>query len=314
VTVAAPTPASPGTGAAAAGDWSAWIGRRVHDRLRATADTVALLEATLDRPPPAPGDPLAPLRHWLWMFAPPATQTGALGPDGHAPRGELIPNWPLPRRMWGGSSVRWLAPIPIDGPLEHEATIESVDVKRGRSGTLGFVVLRHRWLASGVCAIDETQTVVYREAAPADAPAAPAAPATARVEAPGPAPVPAQSVPATGGWQVPHVPTEALLFRYSAVTFNTHRIHYDAGYATREEGYPGLIVHGPLMATLMLDAFRDAHPGARVLQLDFRALQPAFVGNRLSIGGEPAGPGQARVWVRGADGATHLSGEVRFEG
>jgi 3-methylfumaryl-CoA hydratase len=297
-----------GAGAAealAGTDWSAWVGRQERHALRASADTVALLEATLDRPVAQPGGVLEPLRHWLWTFVPPAAPTAVLGPDGHPPRGPLIPSWPLPRRMWAGSSVRWLAPVPLDAQLEHETTIESVDVKTGRSGTLGFVVLRHRWLAQGACAIDERQTVVYRAPVTAGAPAAPSPREAAPVQAAAPA--------AAGGWQRRVVATEVMLFRYSAVTFNAHRIHYDTAYTTGEEGYPGLVVQGPLMATLMLDAFRDAHPGAAVRRFDFRALQPAFAGGALAVGGEPDGPGKARVWVRGADGATHVAGEVAFE-
>jgi 3-methylfumaryl-CoA hydratase len=290
-------------GALAGGDWSAWVGRQERHRLRASADTVALLEATLDRPVAGPDGVLAPLRHWLWTFVPPAAPTAVLGPDGHPPRGPLIPSWPLPRRMWAGSSVRWLAPVPLDAQMEHETTIESVNVKAGRSGTLGFVVLRHRWLAQGSCAIDEQQTVVYREPVAAGAPPAPAP----REAAAAPAP------PAPGGWQSRVVPTEVMLFRYSAVTFNAHRIHYDTAYTTGEEGYPGLVVHGPLMATLMLDAFRDAHPGATPRRFDFRALQPAFAGAPLLVGGEPDGAGRAKVWVRSAGGADHVAGEVAFD-
>jgi 3-methylfumaryl-CoA hydratase len=294
-------------GTPADGDWSAWVGRQERHGLRASADTVALLEATLDRPVAGPGEPLAPLRHWLWTFVPPAAPGAVLGPDGHPPRGPLIPTWPLPRRMWAGSSLRWLAPVPLDAQMEHETTIESVSVKAGRSGTLGFVVLRHRWLVHGVCAIDELQTAVYREPAVAGAPAV-AASAPAREAASTPA-VQASA----GAWSRRVVPTEVMLFRYSAVTFNAHRIHYDAAYATGVEGYPGLVVHGPLMATLMLDAFRDEHPGATLRRFDFRALQPAFAGAPLSVGGEPDGEGRARVWVRDATGANHVAGEVAFD-
>ncbi len=281
-------------------DVSPWVGRTTRTRVRATRETVELLETSLDRPAPGAGAPIAPLRHWLWFFAPPAVPTSQLGPDGHSPRGELAPEWPLPRRMWAASDVRFLLPVPADAWLVRESVLESATVKSGRSGTLGFVVLRHRWLLEdGRCAIDDAQTAVYREAAGA-ASAPPAA-----VAPPADAPAPA--------WESVHAPGPELLFRYSALTFNTHRIHYDAPYATGVEGYPGLVVHGPLMATLMLDAFRDAHPRATVRRYAFRALSPAFSGSTLRCGGVPVGDGRAKVWVRGADGREHLAGEVEFD-
>ena len=297
-------------GQADAFDPAAWVGREERAHVRATRETTAMLEATLDRPVPAADEPLAPLRHWLWLFAPPAAATAGLGPDGHPPRGTLVPDWPLPRRMWAGSAVSFLLPVAPDAPLERVSTVASATLKRGRSGTLGFVELRHRWLLDdGRCAIDDLQTVVYREEAGAPA-------------APGPAPAAAASAPPAGAaaqpaaaaaWSVSHVPGPALLFRYSALTFNTHRIHYDLPYATGVEGYPGLVVHGPLMATLMLDAFRDANPAARVRHFAFRAVSPAFCGARIDCGGAPDGDGRARLWVRSADGRAHVHGEVGFD-
>lgn len=289
------------TDPAAGFDPAPWVGREERVHLRATAETVALLETALDRPVPDAAAPIAPLRHWLWLFAPPAAATSALGPDGHPPKGTLIPDWPLPRRMWAASRVDWLLPVPADTRLERVSSVASATVKRGRSGTLGFVELRHRWLLDdGRCAIDDLQTAVYREEAtggastPVAAVAAPAA---------GPAPQ----------WSVTHVPSPPLLFRYSALTFNTHRIHYDLPYATGVEGYAGLVVHGPLMATLMLDAFRDAHPRARVRRFAFRAHAPAFAGAAIDCGGRLEGVGRARVWVRDARGAEHLAGEVDYD-
>jgi len=285
-------------------DWTAWVGREERQSATVSRERVCLLEASLDRPGPGEGNPLAPLRHWLWLFAPPATETRRLDPDGHAPRGPLVPTWPLPRRMWAGSTVTWQAPIALDAPLDRHSCVASVEIKRGRSGTLGFMTLRHQWHSGGQCAIDERQTVVYREAPGPDA-----LPGSAP-----PAPRPANSGPvgmaAPGAWSGTLTPSEVLLFRYSALTFNSHRIHYDRDYACGVEGYPGLVVHGPLMATLMLDAFRDAHPGVRLRSFSFRALAPAFVGTPLTVGGEPADGGRATLWVRGADDTLHVAGEA----
>ncbi|MFN9774978.1 MAG: MaoC family dehydratase N-terminal domain-containing protein, partial [Burkholderiales bacterium] len=193
-------------------DVSPWVGRTTRTRVRATRETVELLESSLDRAAPAPDAPIAPLRHWLWFFAPPAVPTSQLGADGHSPRGELAPEWPLPRRMWAASDVRFLQPVPADAWLVRESVLESATVKSGRSGTLGFVVLRHRWtLEDGRVAIDDAQTAVYREADGA-APAAPAAAAPPPADAPAPA------------WETVHRPGPELLFRDSALTFHSHRI------------------------------------------------------------------------------------------
>ena len=287
----------------AATDWTAWVGRTDRRTLRASRDWAALLEASLDRAAPKEGALIEPLRHWLWIFAPPAWPTASLSGDGHGPRGPLVPTWPLQRRMWAGSTIEWLAPLPLDATLEVRSTIESVTIKSGRSGTLGFVGLRNRWYHGDTCGIDELQMSVYREAADATAPATPASAQAAT-------PVPA---PPAGDWAVTSTPTEPLLFRYSAVSFNTHRIHYDHPYTTQVEGYPGLVVHGPLMGTLMLDAWRDAHPGKTPRKFEFRNLQPAFVGHAITCGGANLSPGHSKVWVRGADGREHVTGDVHFD-
>lgn len=287
-------------------DPSVWVGRAQRTTVRAVAETVQMLEASLDRPAPSPNASVPPLRHWLWLFAPPAPPTRTLGPDGHPPRGELIPDWPLPRRMWASSAVDFVEPVPLDTVLERVSTLVSATIKPGRSGRLGFVVIRHEWrLPDGRLAIDDHQTVVYREAAPAAPAAEPPAPPPASAKASVP--------PMPGAWEVTHAPDPVLLFRYSALSFNAHRIHYDLPYASGTEGYPGLVVHGPLMATLMLDAFRDAHPECRVRRFEFRALAPAFAGAPLHCGGTAEGPGRARLWVRDPAGREHLSGSVSFD-
>jgi hydroxyacyl-ACP dehydratase HTD2-like protein with hotdog domain len=190
--------------------------------------------------------------------------------------------------------------MPLDAPLEVRSTIESINIKSGRSGTLGFLSLRNRWYSGDVCGIDELQTAVYREAASDSAPA------------PAPAPAPVAQPPA-GDWQARFTPSAPLLFRYSAVSFNTHRIHYDHPYTTGVEGYPGLVVHGPLLGTLMLDTWRNAHPDKTPRQFVFRNQQPAFVDNEVSCGGVEIEPGKSRVWVRHADGSEHVAGEVSYD-
>jgi 3-methylfumaryl-CoA hydratase len=283
-------------------DASAWVGRTTRVDVRMVRETLEWLEASLDRPVAAPGTPMAPLRHWLWLFAPPAVPGVALRADGHGGGEAFTPGWPLPRRMWAGSSVEFLEPVAPDTVLARQTVLESATTKTGRTGTLGFTVQRHRWhLPDGRCAIDDAQTVVYREAVPPGTPSSAAAPAPVPADQPEPA------------WETVHRPDPVLLFRYSALSFNGHRIHYDLPYASGVEGYPGLVVHGPLMATLMLDAFRDAHPGVTVRRFSFRALAPAFAGNTLRCGGCPTGDGKARLWVRDDAGREHLAGEVSFD-
>ena len=280
-----------------------WVGRGHRIEVRLHRETVEALEASLDRPTPASEAPLAPLRHWLWLFAPPVTPNAGLGTDGHPARGALVPDWPLPRRMWAGSEIHFHAPLMPDAKVWRETRVESVQLKTGRSGQLGFVQLRHRWLQDQICALDDLQTVVYREASPKQDPSA--------VEAPRPAPPPASGPHAD--WSVTHRPDAVQLFRYSALTANAHRIHYDADYARSVEGYPGCVVHGPLLATLMLDAFRDAHPKAQVRRFRFRALAAAFEGAMVHCTGALRAAGQAQLSVQGQDGTVHLEGEADFE-
>lgn len=299
--------------ALSATDWSRWVGKTDQRRIMLHSSQVGLHEATLDRAMPVTGSPLDPLRHWMWIFAPPAWPTHTLSEDGHAPRGPLIPTWPLPRRMWAGSTVTWLADLPVDVEVELQITIESVQIKTGKSGTLGFVVSRNRWMHGQTCAIDELQTAVYREAAPPSSATSTNSPAgSATPSNPQASPEPARIALPPTDWRVECVPSETLLFRYSAVTFNTHRIHYDHPYVTAVEGYPALVVHGPLMATLMFDAWRDAHPGKRAVKFEFRNLAPAFVGGRLVFGGKDLEAGRSTVFTCSENGQQHVAGEIHW--
>jgi len=261
-----------------------WIDRQevLHDRLGHFP--VAALSATLDRddPEPADGDPLPPLWHWLYFL--PRARQSEIGPDGHPKRGGFLPPVPLPRRMWAGGRLTFHQPLHLGEAVARTSTIADVSMKSGRSGNLVFVLVRHAISGPAGLAITEEHDIVYRDApAPGEAP---------------PAPRPA---PAEAAWQRDIVPDDVLLFRYSALTFNGHRIHYDRRYVTTEEGYPGLIVHGPLLATLLLDLFRrnSAQP---VKSFSFRAMAPVFDTTPFSVCGTPSGDG-AKLWVRHADGS-----------
>ncbi len=281
---------------AAAEDWSKWVGRSEQLRDTIAAGRAQAMQATLDddQAPLHPGDALPPLWHWayFWSLAP----TADLGPDGHAARGGFLPPIELPRRMWAGSRVEFPRPLEIGAEVTRHSTIKSVSEKSGRSGRLAFVTVEHVIAdAAGPCIVEE-HDIVYREAGEKGA-ALPAG------EAP----------PASGAWRREVDPSPVLLFRYSALTFNGHRIHYDQPYTTQEEGYPGLIVHGPLLATMMIGQLRRELPQARATRFVFRAKRPIFDTRPFTICGAPdVKSKRADLWVVDPDGYLAMQGEVAW--
>ena len=269
-----------------------WIGRTDSVLDVATAAPISALTATLDRDdaPIGPDDVLPACWHWLYFL--PMARQSALGEDGHPTRGGFLPPVPLPRRMWAGSQLEFLAPLRVGQSLERRSRIDDVRLKEGRSGSLVFVNVDHEILADGVLAIRERHDIVYRDLpTPGE-----------RAPAPVAAPEPAQ-------WQRQIHPDPVLLFRYSALTFNGHRIHYDRSYVTEVEGYPGLIVHGPLIATLLLDLLRRELPQARLQQFRFRAVKPLFDIAEFSVCGRRNDDGTVALWARTAEG--HLAMEAQ---
>ncbi|CAM3787952.1 FAS1-like dehydratase domain-containing protein [Polynucleobacter brandtiae] len=247
-----------------------WLGNTETLQDTVTAAPVRALSATLDRPDPLPttGSFLPELWHWLY-FLPHALQSD-IGPDGHPKRGGFLPPVPLPRRMWAGSRVQWLAPLAIGDTIERTSQILSVTHKAGRTGDLIFVLVEHRISNQQGLAMIEEHDIVYRDAAsPEDKPVAPI-----------PAPIDAL-------WSKTITADDVLLFRYSALTFNAHRIHYDRKYVTEVEGYPGLIVHGPLIATLLVDLVRQSIPGCTLSQFEFRAIRPTFDIHIFKVSAKP---------------------------
>jgi 3-methylfumaryl-CoA hydratase len=265
-----------------------WIGRSETATDVVTAAPYAALSATLDRVPerPSAGTPLPPLWHWLYFL--PLPRQSEIGSDGHAKRGGFLPPVPLPRRMWAGSQFTFHKPLRVGDAITRVSTIVDVTEKSGRSGALVFVKLRHeiRRQDDDAPAISEFHDIVYREAAkPADV-----------VPPPGMA-------SERASWRQQWTPDEVLLFRYSALTFNGHRIHYDRRYVTEVEGYPGLIVHGPLIATLLLDLLRHRMPDAEVASYEFRAVRPTFDLDPFFVCGEPQSDGKSvRLWAQDRDG------------
>ena len=260
-----------------------WIGRQESRADVASAWPVAAMTATLGRddPPPRAGDPLPHGWHWLYFLD--IAPAGELGEDGHPHRGGFLPPVALPRRMWAGGRIEFLAPLRIADAVRRVSTICKVETKSGKSGNLVFVTVEHQVFANDVLAVREEHDIVYR-----DAP---------KTGAPPPRPAPAEQAAATPAWQRELTPDPVLLFRFSALTFNGHRIHYDIDYCRDVEGYPGLIVHGPLQTLLLLDLCRR-HSARQVRRLEYRAQSPVFHGHPLAVCGEPAADGaSARVWT-----------------
>jgi 3-methylfumaryl-CoA hydratase len=254
-----------------------WIGRTEGQSDVAALKPAVLLAGALDRAGAAPraGDALPPLWHWLYFLPEPrASETGA---DGHPARGGFLPPVPLPRRMWAGGRLEFLRPLRIGDAVRRTSTIRDVRTKSGRSGSLVFVTVAHEIADSAGVALREEQDIVYRDAPPPG-------------EAAAAAPVPA-AAPEPIDFERTVVPDPVLLFRYSALTFNGHRIHYDRDYATGVEGYPGLVVHGPLLATLLLDLLARERPDAQVRRFTFKAQRPVFDLHSFSVCGTQTATG-----------------------
>ncbi|QBR01823.1 acyl-CoA dehydrogenase [Paraburkholderia pallida] len=248
------------------------------------------LAATLDSSrTPGLGDALPPIWHWLYFWTT-APQAG-LGADGHPQKGGFLPDLGLPRRMAAGGRMTFNAPLTIGAQAARVSRVLSVEHKEGRSGRLAFVTVEHDIQVGGVTAIREEQDIVYRESAPPGQPQ--------------PKPTPA---PAGADWQREIAPTEALLFRYSALTFNGHRIHYDRDYTRNVEGYPDLVVHGPLIATLLLDTVARFAPEAVVREYSFKAVRPTFLGHSFTVCGRRTADGQAvELWAKDHEGWLTMS-------
>ena len=272
-----------------------WIGRKESRADVITAWPAIALAATLDRddPEPRPGDAIPPGWHWLYFLE--ATRASALGRDGHPRVGEFLPDTGLPRRMWAGGRLEFRKPLHVGDEIRRESEIVSVEPKEGRGGKLVFVTVRHTVTCAGAVAVVEDHDIVYREAAkPAD---------------PAPAPRPA---PAGAAWRRELVADPVMLFRYSALTFIGQRIHYDLDFCRQEQGYPGLVVHGPLQAILLLDLCRrhDARPATR---FEYRALHPVFHFERFAVNGNPSADGRrAELWTANAAGALAMQATVCF--
>ena len=273
-------------------DWVGATERRDDVITEAQAQAITATLDITDRPPGA-GDALPPLWHWFY-FLPRAPQS-ELGTDGHPKKGGFLPPVDLPRRMFAGARLQFPAPLTIGRPATRKGEIVDVQEKRGGSGRLAFVTVRYRVVQDGCVCVEEEQDIVYRE---------PGAPV------PAPAPLDAWPDAPDGAWTRTVTPDPRLLFRFSALTFNAHRIHYDRPYAMAEEGYPGLVVHGPLTAVLLMELVRH-HAGGPVAGYSFRGRAPLFDLAPFRLVGKPGtGPGdraQIALEAQGPDGKTAMT-------
>jgi 3-methylfumaryl-CoA hydratase len=263
-----------------------WVGRTEMLTDELTTTPLRALASTLDRDDPKPktGNPIPPGWHWLYFL--PLSRQSDIGPDGHSRRGDFIPPVPLPRRMWSGSRIKFAHALRVGDRVTRTSRIAAINRKMGRTGELIFVQLHHELSdASGIALVEE-QDLVYRE-----------------LPKPGDSPAPIQRAPDSQDWSREFNADSVLLFRYSALTFNGHRIHYDRRYAVEVEGYPGLVVHGPLIATLLLDGLRRHLPGATVASFEFRAFCPLFDSAPFHVCGRKIHSNTVQLWARRSDGA-----------
>ena len=272
-----------------------WIGKTESCSEQIHSATMAAMAATLDLDsPPTTGDPLP--AGWQWLFFNPKVKQSGLGDDGHPAKGGFLPPVPLPRRMWAGSRIRYLADLPIDKKATKTSKILNVVNKSGKRGKLCFVTVEHTTSYDDHTCIIEEQDIVYKEATPVGTPA--------------PTPKPYEE---TATWSRLVEPDTTLLFRFSALTFNGHRIHYDLPYARDVEAYPDLVVHGPLTATLLQGFATDLRKSKKMTGFDFRGITPLFVDRPFNLEARDGKDGSLDLWARGPDSELAMSANAYFE-
>ncbi len=270
----------------------AWTGRSQTEHDRITSAPLRMMRATLDLADSESPAAVPTLWHWLYFL--PSARQSQIGTDGHPARGGFLPPVPLPRRMWAGGQLEFFDTLQVGDEASRTSTIDDVTLKSGRTGDLCFVKVRHEVSTARGLALREFHDIVYR---PNPAPGAPA---------------PAYEAAPEAAWQETVTPDAVLLFRYSALTFNGHRIHYDRPYVTQVEGYPGLIVHGPLMATLLAGLGVRHNPGRRVKAFSFRAMKPVFDLHAFDVCGQPSSSDESQLWIRDHEGHVAMRATISF--
>jgi 3-methylfumaryl-CoA hydratase len=275
-----------------------WIGKTEIVAERASTGRMHGLAALLDKPDiPKEGDPVGPMGHWCYFK--PRVRQSEIGPDGHPARGGFMPPVPLPRRMFGGFRTTYRKPLILGEMMRQEARIADVQIKQGRTGMLVICTVHYEFSGESGLAIEEDHDYVYRGNPPAEA----------KDDAGGSGKT--DAAPTNHAWAKEIVPDPVMLFRYSAVTFNGHRIHYDRKYVTEVEGYPALIVHGPLIATLLAELALDNNPGREFRRFDFQARAPLFDNAPFTVAGKPAEDG-CSLWSTTPAGTYSTRAAVTF--
>ena len=293
------------TGISLADHLAEWHPVPVEQTERITAEPAIALAGLLDCPSSAraAGDALPPLWHWIYLLDRPAQHD--LGPDGHPAAGPFLPPIPHRRRMFAGGRAECRLPVQVGDDITRRSELASWTVKQGQAGELLFVTVRHTLLKGSIAAVTEEQDLVYRSAPDSAAGARSASPA------PGTSTEGEQTAPGWP-WCLELIPDPVLLFRFSALTYNAHRIHYDLPYATGVEGHAGLVVHGPLLALLCLELPRRHDPSRAVSRLSFRARRPVYAGQACTVSGRAAGQ-DAEMQVTTGDGTRAMTASATFE-
>ena len=278
-----------------AGKLAAWVGRSETITDQIDIGRAVAMAATLDSPVSlAIGDSLPPLWHWLYFWS--AIPASQLGTDGHAQRGEFLPPVTLPHRMWAGGRLQFLAPLPVGTQAERVSRIKAIEVKQGKSGPLVFVTVAHDISVQSKPVIQEEHDIVYRDALQL-----------------GDSASGTKLAPTDAHWSRQISPDPVQLFRYSALTFNGYRIHYDRTYTTEVEGYPGLIVHGPLIASLLTDLVSRELPDRTISEFSFRAIAPLFDTEPFSVHGRLEAEGHRVVlWAANSRGELAMQAEAQL--
>lgn len=276
-------------------NFDAWIGKKevltdyTHPR------SVSMMQALLNQPD-IRNNELPHLYQWFYFL--PIVNGDHLADDGHPQKGGFLPPIPYPKRMWAGSRIEFITPIQLHQNIHRESEIINIQFKMGKSGNMYFVTVKHTIFANNVPAIVEEQDIVYRDISNQPQ-------------------INKQLTPAIHNEKVfsykKSFPINTVtLFRYSALTFNGHKIHYDRPYAIEKEGYPGLVVHGPLLATLLLHTFQQENSNKKISHFEFRAVNPVFDFNEFLICGDVQS-NQAELWIEKSNGQIAMKGKVQFQ-
>jgi 3-methylfumaryl-CoA hydratase len=271
-----------------------WVGRTAEQTDTITSAPLSALAATLGQRDSTKSLTFVPPL-WHWVYFNQHTPRHLIGPDGHALRGGFLPPVSLPRRMWAGGRLDFFFPLQVGDQVTRISTIHQIKPKQGRTGPLVFVDVQHDYMTREGLALTEHHDIVYRGAA---------LPQAAQLQA---------QVARTDHTMFEQVsPDPVLLFRYSALTFNGHRIHYDRDYATQVEAYPGLVVHGPLLATLQLELLHRHQPNARLTHFNYQAVSPIFDTDAFSVCGVAEDSHEAALWVANGAGGLAMQALARW--